>query len=74
MTDEYHHRELGQVRWLGDIKRIRVQPGDVFVLSCDRPMSDPQIERIRRQWREVMGETRMLVLHDGMTLGVAHEG
>lgn len=66
---------IGEVRFVGDLTRVNVQPGDVFVLRCEQHLPKPAIERIHAQFESVMGKgTRLLVLGGGMQLGVVNPG
>jgi hypothetical protein len=38
-----------------DLKRIRVQPGDVFVLQADRGISAAEAQRLKDAWAECVG-------------------
>lgn len=59
-----------QVRYLGDLQRLQLQDGEVFVLTSDADLNPPQIERLRASWESVMGkEAKLLVLTAGMKLG-----
>ena len=69
------HAPIGEVRFVGDLTRVNVQPGDVFVLRCEQHLPAPAIERIHAQFESVMGRgTRLLVLGGGMQLGVVNRG
>jgi hypothetical protein len=65
------------IRYLGDLSRLVVCPGDTFVLSCSRPVSQEQIEKIRAYWADYMQAAigrvpPLLVLGTGMSLGLVN--
>ena len=63
-------REEG-IRFVGDMQRLKVEPGDVYVVKYDFELSDDEAQLARRQLRAVLGEdAKVLVLSKGMTLGV----
>lgn len=59
--------ELDQIRFLGDMQRVRPQPGDVFVLRIEQHLTRDRIESVRRQWESVMGTDVKLIVLDGGT-------
>lgn len=59
------------VTYLGEVQRLRMQPGDTLVLSCDAHISDETGERIRDHMRAMIGgDHKVLVLGRGMKVGV----
>lgn len=62
--------EEADVRWVGEMSKVKVEPGDVFVLHCDKLMSYEQVEIVQRWWRARMGDALLLVVDAGMRLGV----
>lgn len=66
MSDE------GEIRWLGDMVRLKPELGDVFVLQCPRRLSPEQRERLRDQWQRLMGDVMVLIMEDGIRLGVVN--
>lgn len=59
-----------EIRWLGNMQRLKVEPGDVFVLHCDRRLTLEQGEAIQRWWQPRMPGLKLLVVDAGMKLGV----
>jgi len=59
-----------QIRYLGDMQRLQPQPGDVFVLTCERPIDTATAERIKAQLSGQLGGATVLVLDGGLKLGV----
>lgn len=62
-----------EIRFLGDLSRLRLQPGDRFVLSCDHPLHTEVHARIQDTWRRFVddegGTVPLLILERGMRLG-----
>lgn len=61
--------EQPEIRFLGDLQRLRPEPGDVFVMHYGGMLTREQGEAIRRLWKEAMGDAKLLVLERGITLG-----
>jgi hypothetical protein len=55
---------------VGDVRRLDVLPGDLFVLGLSQYPSEAEIEHLHEQWRSVAGDARLLVLTPGMELTV----
>jgi hypothetical protein len=69
--------EHAEILYLGDLQRIpRPQPGEVFVLTCPQNLSAEQVQRIQQYWKSAMGDTKLLVLANRLSLAVtnAEEG
>lgn len=61
---------LGQeIRFLGDLQRLDLRPGDRFVLTVPRQLSYEQRARLSTAFREEVGAP-VLVLEEGIKLGV----
>lgn len=52
------------------LQRLERKPGDVLVLSFQRPLSAAQHAAVRRHWEVVMGDAPLLILDAGATIGV----
>lgn len=63
-----------EIRFLGDLQRLQPQPGDVFVLTCTQALSADQCDHLTSYWKRVMGDTKLLVLCDGLKLGCIGAG
>jgi hypothetical protein len=59
-----------EIRFLGDMQRLRPEPGDVYVVSSERPLSMEQCNRIRQWWEKGMGDAKLLIVDCGLKLGV----
>ncbi len=57
-----------EIRFFGDLQRLRPEPGDVFVLSVAELLSMEHNERIRQAWHAAMGEAKLVVLPEGYKL------
>ncbi len=63
--------EQSEIRFLGDLQRLEVKPGDRFVLQVDYHPTAEMLDRFREVWRRVMGDdVPLLVLEKGAKLGV----
>lgn len=54
----------------GELRRITVQPGDLFVLHLERSPSDEDVAELHRQWRKAVGDRAPLVVLSGGDLTV----
>lgn len=61
-----------QIRYIGDLQRVEVRPGDRFVLTVDDRMTDEGRKNVQKIWEVFAGEDapKLLVLEKGMKLGV----
>lgn len=59
------------IRFVGDMSRLEVRPGDVFVLQCDEVLSVEASLRLKDQVSEALDGAKVIVLGRGMKLGVA---
>lgn len=58
-------------RFLGDMVRLKLEPGDVCVLMVPGRISNETAERMREMWTTAIGEAvTLLVLDSGMRIGV----
>lgn len=64
--------ERGEIRWVGELQRVDVKPGDRFVLSIDRPVSMEMKRCLEHIWEDFVGSNaaKILILEPGMKLGV----
>lgn len=60
------------VRYIGDLTRLKLEPGDRFVLSSDDRLSDQHVARIVEMWERFAPGTPILVLERGLRLGVVN--
>lgn len=59
------------IRFIGDLQRLDVRPGDRFVLTVPVLLSDEEVARLQEQWAKLgLGDGKVIVLHEGMKLGV----
>jgi hypothetical protein len=63
----------GEIRWVGDLTRLELKPGDNFVLQIDRYISAETAAGIQDAWaafvdgREHIG--KLLIIEPSMKLG-----
>lgn len=59
-----------EIRYLGDLQLLKIEPGDRFVLSIDDDISQDMAARIQESWKEFAGpDVPIMVLSRGMKLG-----
>lgn len=58
------------IRYLGDMQRLELKPGDMFVLSVDEHISQEMAVRLKEQVAQATGCAKVIVLGKGMKLGV----
>lgn len=60
-----------EIRFIGELERIAIKPGDKFVITCPHELSFDTMRRIQGQWREFAGDgVEVVILTGGMQLGV----
>lgn len=62
-----------EIRFLGDLQRLAVKPGDRFVLVVQKPVSAETAARIQFAWERFIGDGEkvpLLILDGAMKLGV----
>lgn len=64
MSDE------AEIRFMGDLQRLTYKPGDKFVLKCASAISRESVERLKHYFEQFMPGAQVLVLGDGIELGV----
>lgn len=64
-------REEPEVRFLGDVQRLTLQPGDVLVLKCANVLTVETTARLREHVQKIVGqECKVMVLSGGLEIGV----
>jgi hypothetical protein len=59
-----------EIRYLGDLQLLKVEPGDKFVLTLDHQISQEHADGIKALWHKFAGDdVPLLVLERGMKLG-----
>lgn len=57
--------------FLGDLTKITVSPGDVFVIMPKRQISEATAQALSQVWEENFGaECPLVVLEEGMRIGI----
>lgn len=60
-----------EIRVLGDMERIQVKPGDIFVLTAPQELRQEVAERLKEHLQRIIGpDAKVLVLSGGLKLGV----
>lgn len=61
-----------EIRYLGDLQRLEIKPGDKFILTVPGSISYEQATRIREAWQKFAGGDKddLLILEGEMKLGV----
>lgn len=63
-----------EIRYLGDVQRLVLNPGDKVVLTCDSPLAAESAENLLRQLRKYFPGNEAFILADGMKIGVLAQG
>ncbi|WP_284777074.1 hypothetical protein [Agrobacterium sp. lyk4-40-TYG-31] len=62
------------IKFIGDMQRLVIKPGDRFVIKCDQKLSISAKNEIAEVSRGFFGEgVKVLILEPGMSLGVVGE-
>jgi hypothetical protein len=60
-----------QIRFVGDLQRVSLQPDDAVVLFCDRHIPDETAARLKSYLHAAFGaERKCLVLGEGLRLAI----
>lgn len=59
-----------EIRYLGDVQRLALTPGDVVVISVHGAITDDIAERLRKYVADVLAGHPVIVLADGIKVGV----
>lgn len=66
---------LNEARFLGDVQRLELRPGDTVVLTCDGRLSDETAKRLGHYVQSALKcEHPVLVLESGLKVGVLGTG
>ena len=68
MNDE--HERSSEIRYLGDVQRLQLEPGDVVVLTCEGVLTSDQLVAIQRYMDQRLLAHTTLVLDSTMRIGV----
>lgn len=68
MDDEV--KDFGEIRYLGDLQRLPLKSDDMLVLSVETCLSMDQRNHLRDYLEAVVPGHKVIVLCDGMKLGV----
>lgn len=70
LAGEAAFADLGQVRYLGDVQRLELRPGDIVVLRTPNCISMEAVKRLREYAEQALSDHKVLVLGDGLEIGV----
>lgn len=59
-----------EIRYLGDVQRLTLAPGDIIVLNLDMPISADTAARLKAHAEQQLPGHQVLVLSEGIKLGV----
>lgn len=62
--------EEAEIRWVGELTKVKVEPGDVFIIHCERVLTMEVRARIAALWKQTMGDAKVLFFDGGLKLGV----
>ena len=64
-------QDEAEIRWLGDLQRVELKPGDLLVLKHPARLSAVAAQRLSEKLREVLpAGTHVAVLEEGLEIGV----
>jgi hypothetical protein len=67
----FWQKKAQPLTFLGDLAKINVKPGDVFVIMPKRQISEATANALSQVWEENFGpECPLVVLEEGMRIGV----
>lgn len=63
---------MSEIKYIGQLQRLDVKPGDRFVITFDEHLSREGVEAITEAWKHFMGNDapKVLVLTNGCKIGV----
>ena len=59
-----------EIRYLSDVQRLRLEPGDVVVLTTEWKLSAVEVQRIAEKIGKVLPGHQVLVIDSGVKIGV----
>ena len=59
-----------EIKWIGDMERVRLGPNDVLVLNMDQYMPHEQLQRLHDALCKVFPRNETVILGPGEKLGV----
>lgn len=63
-------QNIDTIRFLGDLQRVSVEPGDTLVLKVPQPLPDDVCARLSERIESLFPGHKCIVLCDGLELGV----
>ncbi len=68
MNDE--HEQSSEIRYLGDVQRLQLQPGDVVVVTVPGVLSYSQFLAVEAHFQQRLPDHTVLVLERGASVSV----
>lgn len=59
-----------EIRYLGDVQRLKLDPGDIIVLTIDDVLTEAQSAYIKHRVEETIPGHTVVVLGKGVKIGV----
>jgi hypothetical protein len=70
MTSPQPEEDYSKIKFLGEMQKLRPEPGDIFVLSCERLLNRAQVDQMQRAWQQIMPNNKLIIFDSGMKLGL----
>ena len=61
------------IEWLGKLTSVSIKPGDVLVVMCPKRLSVRGYDRITETTKQHFPDNKVVILEDGITLGVVRK-
>ncbi len=74
MTPALTRAQKSRIKYLGDVRRLALHPGDVVVLYLPGHASPESVERVKAAASVLIPDHRIMVLADGIKIGVLGSG
>jgi hypothetical protein len=66
-----------KIEFVGELQRVDVRPGDIFILTTDHSLNDEMIKKLRDAWKDTWrgrkSAPELIVLCDGLKLAVVRQ-
>ena len=59
-----------EIRFIGDLQRLELKPGDTLVLKANQVLSQEVIHRLKEQMTDRFPDVPFIILDAGLELGV----
>lgn len=61
---------MSDINFTGDMQRLKIKKGDVFVLTIDHRISKQVHDEIQTEWETIFPDNKLVVLEKGTDLKV----